>query len=84
MALVPWWAWAGVAAAVALVVFAATVNTVAVVTLINSQHRQRQELVQQRADFCAAERDIRAKFAEIETEIGTHIYVYIPPSELCR
>jgi sensor domain CHASE-containing protein len=84
MGLVPWWAWMGLAVVVALAVFAATVNTVATVTLINSQRRQREELAQQRADFCAAERDIRAKIAEIETEIGTHIYVYIPPSELCR
>lgn len=61
---------------------AAAVSAFVTVELLNAQHRQQQELRQQRAAFCAAEAQIRAKIAEIEIEI--HTYIYVPPAPACR
>lgn len=71
----PWWAATWIIALALILAAGIAVNGAITVHLLNAQRRQR-------ADFCHAEHELRAKITEIEVKIKS--YVYVPPAPQCR
>jgi len=69
---IPRWVLIGLLIYAALMSLAAVSGQIINISLISRQHAQE-------AQFCKAEREIRAKITEIEIELKTYVYVFIPP-----
>jgi len=72
LTFIPRWALAGVLIYALIMTAAATANAITLIRVTSRQHAQH-------AQFCKAEKEIRSKITSIEVEIGTYVYVFIPP-----